>query len=106
MEFLFQSTPPHGGRQHKAQELQTILSVSIHAPAWGATWSAGECAGEIISFNPRPRMGGDVDPALEPPDPNLFQSTPPHGRRRWHIFFSLLDLCFNPRPRMGGDRIR
>ena len=32
--------------------------VSIHAPAWGATASIG-LIGYMLSFNPRPRMGGD-----------------------------------------------
>jgi len=34
---LFQSTPPHGGRRswHHLKKIEG--SVSIHAPAWGAT---------------------------------------------------------------------
>ncbi len=37
--------------------------VSIHAPAWGAT-AAGEKSGaSVLSFNPRPRVGGDQSAA-------------------------------------------
>jgi len=37
------------------------LTVSIHAPAWGATWFAVDGDGHD-GFNPRPRMGGDHIP--------------------------------------------
>ena len=55
----FQSTPPHGGRPVGVVPLLNILG-----------------------FNPRPRMGGDL------------------GCRRHRSY----DNRFNPRPRMGGDR--
>ena len=100
----FQSTPPHGGRQLCGLKRLYKSLVSIHAPAWGATafkptvpWGlrlfqstpphGGRplLASSIhiihLSFNPRPRMGGD---GLRRPGP---------GARRG----------FNPRPRMGGD---
>ena len=37
------------------------LAVSIHAPAWGATTWTGSCAIVSASFNPRPRVGGDLN---------------------------------------------
>jgi len=77
---LFQSTPPHGGRQHlpplrlcschvsihAPARGATLLSsvpllpiiVSIHAPARGATPSIA-CCPLPARFNPRPRTGGD-----------------------------------------------
>ena len=76
---VFQSTPPHGRRPRLTLPFLTTLS-----------------------FNPRPRTGGDVGPlpgfrgyevsihapareATDPADlcdgPRWFQSTPPHGRR-------------------------
>ena len=36
-ETMFQSTPPRGGRQERLVMAWEIETVSIHAPAWGAT---------------------------------------------------------------------
>ena len=33
--------------------------VSIHAPAWGATWSGGSSPRQTYCFNPRTRVGCD-----------------------------------------------
>ncbi len=35
--YQFQSTPPRGGRQGNYCQAEAIRTVSIHAPAWGAT---------------------------------------------------------------------
>ena len=35
---LFQSTHPRGVRHERLGVAQAIISVSIHAPAWGATY--------------------------------------------------------------------
>ncbi len=35
---LFQSTRPRGARRGSARELGQLFPVSIHAPAWGATY--------------------------------------------------------------------
>ncbi len=58
--------------------------VSIHAPAWGATWYCGNAAMRGTGFNPRARVGRDkledlIDSALN---------------------------SFNPRARVGRDRCR
>ena len=55
--FLFQSTPPHGGRRP-------------------CRW----CVRSRWCFNPRPRMGGDSTGSTALP-PVVFQSTPPYGGR-------------------------
>ena len=61
IDWMFQSTPPHGGRQAAGQDPRGVQA----------------------SFNPRPRTGGD-----QPKDCTVsylyyaFQSTPPHGGRR------------------------
>ena len=55
--------------------------VSIHVPAWGATIKGMAIAWASLSFNPRPRMGGDAQ----------YRVTIEHVEG------------FNPRPRMGGD---
>ena len=99
--FVFQSTPPHGGRRPgDAEALQPACfnprprtggdgqrrvvnvgsRVSIHAPARGAT---------------RTRNGYGYG--------MMFQSTPPHGGRRDQQTSPCPRSRFNPRPRTGGD---
>ena len=78
----FQSTLPHGERPESVEGLKRMVSVSIHAPAWGATksfrnssrsWSVsihapawGATGNEVAvkssieGFNPRSRMGSDA----------------------------------------------
>ena len=34
----FQSTPPRGGRRGLTGNQAGVIGVSIHAPAWGATY--------------------------------------------------------------------
>ena len=80
-------------------------SVSIHAPAWGATYKPIKIT-QIFCFNPRPRMGGDISPARLYVKLLTFQSTPPHGGRPISGSSFNTVTCFNPRPRMGGDSIR
>ena len=63
-------------------QLTGLESVSIHAPARGAT-SASR------NFMPS----------------NLFQSTPPRGGRHINLFKNPVLGCFNPRPRAGGDSV-
>ena len=73
-----------GGDAIKGPE-KLLLSVSIHAPAWGAT-DVGYVG--VIGV--------------------VFQSTPPHGGRLKELWLRDTSESFNPRPRMGGDdnRIR
>ena len=54
----FQSTRPHGARHLEEQSRLIMVLVSIHAPAWGATYTIDQI--EISC---------------------LFQSTRPHGAR-------------------------
>ena len=76
----FQSTPPQGGRRGSPSGVHTQQSVSIHAPAGGATSHHGPCCS-------LPK----------------FQSTPPQGGRRAIGTRFSPRLRFNPRPRRGGD---
>jgi len=102
---VFQSTPPHGGRQiirkrqtialhrfnprpHMGGDFQQCCviaryGVSIHAPTWGATFE--------------PHASGST--------PYQFQSTPPHGGRPQPRWPSVHRWSFNPRPHMGGDTL-
>ena len=99
----FQSTHPHGVRQvvFSSGNLSTSVSihapawgatnavanfasgldVSIHAPAWGATCSLGHTA-RNGRFNPRTRVGCDLLPSGWDSGFIQFQSTHPRGVRR------------------------
>ena len=58
-------------------------SVSIHAPARGATNKSVSLALYQKSFNPRARTGRDLFLYLSIVFPSMFQSTRPHGARRF-----------------------
>ena len=53
----FQSTHPCGVRR-RAQQQADLMSVSIHAPVWGATASQAMTSPKA-GFNPRTRVGCD-----------------------------------------------
>ena len=122
---MFQSTPPHGGRPRSAGAVRRLPTVSIHAPARGAT-AAVSMPRRVASFNPRPRTGGDAIQcaasagrqrvsihapargATSAADQHrgmsgVFQSTPPHGGRPSAVPLRSIARRFNPRPRTGGD---
>jgi len=63
VDFVFQSTRPHGARLVDGKEVAT-LEVSIHAPAWGATPASRGLQRTTASFNPRARMGRDDEKFL------------------------------------------
>ena len=122
----FQSTHPRGVRLSRPVSLCVLLRVSIHAPAWGATYRAVETLlqirvsihapawGATYGYVPvRPRMPVSIHaPAWGATRIYLhlritltgFQSTHPRGVRP----FQYLDQCregksFNPRTRVGCD---
>jgi len=80
------------------------LSVSIHAPAWGATkdWLREIDCRKDVSIH-APAWGATLTrQALVPLF--LFQSTRPRGARRAKIKESVwVVLSFNPRARVGRD---
>ena len=102
--FLFQSTPPHGGRL-----VLFLLSSEPHIsfnprPHMGGDRFSAYCTSRDIGFNPRPHMGGDSGKRKKVLSAEEFQSTPPHGGRldKGHDWRHP-GVCFNPRPHMGGD---
>ena len=83
-----------------------MLSVSIHAPARGATSNPRGKKTKITGFNPRPRAGGDPWYYNAKLCPRCFNPRPRAGGddcRRMHV---RENVCFNPRPRAGGDEHR
>ncbi len=82
VEFMFQSTLPHGERPHIAIPKRQQWQVSIHAPARGATsYGAGCKHGSYVSIH-APARGAttsEIDKLVE----SMFQSTLPHGERHW-----------------------
>ena len=98
----FQSTPPHGGRRDL--RFRRLISRCFNPrPRMGGDTAAQNLPAQGRCFNPRPRMGGDVLKMTLETCRIKFQSTPPHGGRRWEAELLLLEFGFNPRPRMGGD---
>ena len=77
----FQSTHPHGVRQHTNNTYDPMTSVSIHAPTRGAT--------------PDSVYGGR--------NGGWFQSTHPHGVRHMGVIQADENGCFNPRTHTGCD---
>ena len=80
-----------------------ILTVSIHAPAWGATCRLCLASTPQAGFNPRSRMGSDqVFKNIR----FLFASFNPRSRMgsdHSPRTFIQPPLSFNPRSRMGSD---
>ena len=121
---LFQSTHPRGVRLACVCGDRFFITVSIHAPAWGATPmnyalsmhrvfqsthprgvrpSVVDCNIGIHCFNPRTRVGCDGNAtgnitALQ------FQSTHPRGVRPIMAQPFSDEISFNPRTRVGCDK--
>ena len=102
-KLIFQSTLPHGERLLAHLGEQAILNISIHAPAWGATyvWLYGRATSEISIHAPawgatEPRARHEYLNRISIHAPawgaTIKQST--DGNRLDH---------FNPRSRMGSD---
>jgi len=81
MLAMFQSTRPRGARRAIMAILFRGGKVSIHAPAWGATLAALGVKLTGVSFNPRARVGRDLNLYLIKLLLHMFQSTRPRGAR-------------------------
>ena len=121
---LFQSTHPHGVRPYP-EIYSEFIEVSIHAPTWGATSSSGRERSCLSVSIHAPTWGATCSRKIYR-FRFLFQSTHPHGVRRYRrrratnlSFVSIhaptwgatyqafplrcLRVCFNPRTHMGCD---
>ena len=59
--FKFQSTFPRGERPLYLDWPLLRLPISIHVPAWGTTFPEMCCFKQNKNFNPRSRVGNDLD---------------------------------------------
>ena len=101
--MIFQSTHPHGVRPTRSNTDCCQFSISIHAPAWGATTDSAVSWLHRADFNPRTRMGCDFSSQPSPSLGDVFQSTHPHGVRHGSAEVRNHQDDFNPRTRMGCD---
>ena len=125
--ILFQSTLPRGERQATFGALAIPASISIHAPARGATgsWRNPYHPGQFQSTLPRgerpfrkPCRFTTITISIHAPargateradDHDLlpqFQSTLPRGERLCTYVIPMDSRNFNPRSREGSDQIR
>src|SRR5690606_15620216 len=81
IDRVFQSTRPRGARRRRRVHHGTYALVSIHAPAWGATPFLLTTSKRSFSFNPRARVGRDVNTFCHCWQVLVFQSTRPRGAR-------------------------
>ena len=79
-------------------------SVSIHAPARGATHVRSLHNYCSISFNPRSRAGSDLSPISVPYTARCFNPRSRAGSDRGRGPVYGAGKGFNPRLRAGGDR--
>ena len=123
--MLFQSTRPRGARQSRMTQAPKQLFISIHAPAWGATFLLSISRTSITYFNPRARVGRDASSSIRPSlsfhfNPRArvgrdgrtgnqntgrdnFNPRARVGRDPFRKFRSATRLNFNPRARVGRD---
>ena len=102
--MLFQSTHPRGVRLHAPDGRDGFFSVSIHAPAWGATANISQAESVCRVSIHAPAWGATGAGNIIINNDEVFQSTHPRGVR--HQSSSLLSKsasCFNPRTRVGCD---
>ena len=121
----FQSTLPRRERRHTHVSSVSNITISIHAPAKGATYRTYNVIHYSQHFNPRSREGSDGRPMRQEVYLVTFQSTLPRRERRPPILMtcsaflfqstlprrerpsSIVQLAsgsnFNPRSREGSD---
>ena len=99
----FQSTHPRGVR-HDLRAIEDLRhAVSIHAPAWGATFASSISLRFVTRFNPRTRVGCDIPGRRDIVANSGFN---PRTRVGCDLLLSRLrtrKLSFNPRTRVGCD---
>ena len=98
----FNPRPRTGGDALTTTTFALAASVSIHAPARGATGKRLESFPPTDQFQSTPPHGGRPSSAISLRAAE-FQSTPPHGGRRWAARLRLQDCSlFQSTPPHGG----
>ena len=92
--MLFQSTPPHGERRRYRHRGAWYLRISIHAPRMGSDKYPQVCLSVRTYFNPRSRMGSDLQGKAWDRLRSLFQSTLPHGERLYITGTAFMEIKF------------
>ena len=99
--FLFQFSPPRGGRLGISAHLQHRLDISILAPAWGASRRLLCRSISPDNFNSRPRVGGVLELSVTEDPDDISILAPAWGAS--YICASVASArYFNSRPRVGG----
>ena len=98
----FQSTHPCGVRQITAWGRALVVPFQSTHPC-GVRQSLSKVCCKNQRFNPRTRVGCDLDP-IGGYRMDAFQSTHPCGVRPMHICCTYTNTCFNPRTRVGCDK--
>ena len=100
----FQSTHPRGVRRgHADAALLDGRVVSIHAPAWGATYGGTSGRSWTRCFNPRTRVGCDLRVAKRNAPLWGFNPRTRVGCDIFLIRRPAIIISFNPRTRVGCD---
>ncbi len=87
------------------ERTELVVSISIHAPARGATWLKYVLYRKHFYFNPRTREGCDEYSSEINIRSKKFQSTHPRGVRLAKDKNGNSKVNFNPRTREGCDDV-
>ena len=93
---------PREGSDKKDFISGSVMVISIHAPARGATITCS-INPSLRHFNPRPREGSDGCHSLNASGLSISIHAPARGATLWVSASLTILVYFNPRPREGSD---
>ncbi len=102
-QYLFQSTLPNGERLYYPAFWVRRESISIHAPARGATQYVFFLPHSFLDFNPRSRTGSDVVRYIQIKRSHYFNPRSRTGSDPLYRSCFWGGGYFNPRSRTGSD---
>ena len=106
LDLLFQSTLPRRERPCRCFDLQPCHTISIHAPAKGATICGCASDNSLGYFNPRSREGSDPIQIFTNPESSNFNPRSREGSDEVSQFLFCKVVNFNPRSREGSDVLK
>ena len=101
--LAFQSTRPRGARHDILHGRRIQPTISIHAPAWGATSSSRRRPARPRHFNPRARVGRDGMVGRQVSTGSYFNPRAHTGRDSRPPARPRRSANFNPRAHTGRD---